>query len=69
MVSDEEINEVDIHEVLIMNELLDDFPKELLGLLLDQKVEFTINLLLGLEPISIPIYRMALVELKELKEQ
>ena len=30
-------------------------------------MEFTIDLILGTEPISIPSYRMALAELRELK--
>ena len=32
-------------------------------------MEFTIDLILGIEPISIPPYRMAPVELRELKAQ
>ncbi|XP_076951278.1 uncharacterized protein LOC143624550 [Bidens hawaiensis] len=45
------------------------FPKELLGLPLDREVEFTIDLILEAEPISKAPYRMAPLELKELKEQ
>ena len=55
IVSEEETNEVDIHRVLIVNEL-EVFPEELLGLTPDQEVEFTIDLLLNIEPISIPLY-------------
>ena len=68
-VSKEKIDEVDVHEVSIVNEFLDVFPEELPELLPNKEVEFTIDLLPGTKPISIPLYRMAPVELKELKEQ
>ena len=48
-----------------MNEFLDVFPRELLGLPLKQEVEFTIDLSLSMES----PYQMVTVELKELKEQ
>ena len=60
-----ETNEVYIHEVQIVNEFLDVFLKELSRLSPNQEMEFTIDLLLGTEPISIPPYRMALAKLKE----
>ena len=41
------------------------FPADLPGMLPD----FGIDLVLGTQPISIPPYRMAPAELKELKEQ
>ncbi|KAJ0494330.1 putative nucleotidyltransferase, Ribonuclease H [Helianthus annuus] len=47
----------------------DVFPKELPGIPPDREVEFTIDLILGAEPISKAPYRMAPLELKELKEQ
>ncbi|KAM0045044.1 putative nucleotidyltransferase, Ribonuclease H [Helianthus debilis subsp. tardiflorus] len=47
----------------------DVFPKELPGLPPDREVEFTIDLIPGAEPISKAPYRMAPLELKELKEQ
>ena len=43
------------------------FSKDLPGLPLDRELEFDIDLLTGLAPISIPPYRMAPTELKELK--
>ncbi|XP_070046620.1 uncharacterized protein [Nicotiana tomentosiformis] len=45
------------------------FPNELSGLLPEREIEFAIDLLPHTHPISIPPYRMALSELKELKEQ
>ncbi len=47
----------------------DVFPEELPGLLPGRKVEFAIEVLLGTIPISIAPYRMAPMELKELKIQ
>ena len=46
-----------------------EFPYDIAGLPLDRDVEFTIDLILGTEPISIPPYRMAPEELRELKVQ
>ena len=45
----------------------DVFPDDISGLPLDRAIEFVIELVLGTEPISIPPYRMAPAELKELK--
>ena len=45
------------------------FPYDISGLPPDREVEFTIDLISGTEPISIPPYRMALAELRELKAQ
>nr|GFC94261.1 putative reverse transcriptase domain-containing protein [Tanacetum cinerariifolium] len=42
---------------------------ELLGIPLVREVEFSIELILGAEPISKAPYRMAPIELKELKDQ
>ena len=44
------------------------FLEELLGLPLDREIEFEIELLPGTVPISKVPYRMALTELKELKQ-
>jgi hypothetical protein len=48
---------------------LDVFPEELPGMPPDRKVEFVIDLLPGIAPISKRLYRMSLEELKELKKQ
>ncbi|GKC58012.1 putative reverse transcriptase domain-containing protein, partial [Tanacetum coccineum] len=53
----------------IVNEFPDIFPKELPGLLPEREVEFTIELVPDSEPISKAPYRMAPLELQELKEQ
>ena len=45
------------------------FLRELSGLSLEREVEFTIELAPGTHPVLIAPYRMAPVELKELKVQ
>ena len=53
----------------IVKEFLDVFPDDISGLPPDRAIKFVIELIPGTEPISIPLYRMAPVELKELKAQ
>ncbi|XP_055806966.1 uncharacterized protein LOC129875739 [Solanum dulcamara] len=55
--------------VPVVNEYPDVFPDELPSLPPNWEVEFTVDVLLDTQPISIPLYRIAPVELKELKEQ
>ncbi len=47
------------------NVFLEEFP----GLPLEREVQFEIEVMLGVEPISITPYRMVPTELKELKVQ
>ena len=56
-----------VDEIPVVREFLDVFPDDIAGLPPDREVEFTIDLIPRTEPISIPPYRMALVELRELK--
>ena len=58
-----------LDQVLIVREFIDVFPDDLPGLPPYREVEFCIDLILGTEPISMALYRMALAELRELKEQ
>nr|GFC42449.1 putative reverse transcriptase domain-containing protein [Tanacetum cinerariifolium] len=58
-----------IHGQPIVFEFSDVFPDELPGIPLVREVEFNIKLIPGSEPISKAPYRMASIELKELKEQ
>ena len=58
-----------MEDIPIVNEFPDVFPDDILGLPLDKEVEFTIDLIPGTEPISIPPYRMSPAELRELKAQ
>ena len=50
-------------------EFLDIFPDELPGLPPHKEIEFCIDMVSDTAPISIPPYRMAPAELKELKEK
>ena len=68
-VIDTSISQVNLLDVPIVNEFLDVFPADLPGLPRDRDVEFNIELLPGAAPISISPYRMAPLELKELKTQ
>ncbi|XP_020989576.1 uncharacterized protein LOC110276798 [Arachis duranensis] len=45
------------------------FPEDILEFSLQREIEFAIELVLGAGPISIALYRMALIELAELKTQ
>nr|GEV01528.1 retrotransposon protein [Tanacetum cinerariifolium] len=53
----------------IVQDFFDVFPEELPRIPLEREVEFGIELILGIQPISKAPYRMAPIELKELKEQ
>ena len=54
-----------MEEIPVIREFTYVFPYDIAGLPLN-RVEFTIDLIIGTEPISIPPYRMAPVELREL---
>ena len=58
-----------LEEIPIVKEFPNVFPDDLSGLPPDRAIDFVIELVPGTEPISIPPYRMAPVELKELKAQ
>jgi hypothetical protein len=55
-------------EVPVVNEFFDVFPKELLGMPPDRDIEFVIELKPSTTPIYKTPYRMATLELVELKE-
>ena len=54
-----------VEEIPVVRE----FPDDIARLPPEREVEFTIDLITGTEPISIPPYRMAPAELRELKAQ
>ena len=58
-----------VNEIPVVREFPDVFPDDIASLPPDREVEFTIDLIPGTEPISIPPYRMAPAELRELKAQ
>jgi len=58
-----------LESVPVVNEYPEVFPDDLPGIPPEREIYFGIDLLPITQPISIPPYRMAPVELKELKEQ
>ncbi|XP_070028978.1 uncharacterized protein [Nicotiana sylvestris] len=56
-----------LQSVPIVNEFPEVFPEDLPGVPPDREINFGIDLLPGTKPISIPPYRMAPIDLKELK--
>ena len=58
-----------VDEIPVVREFPNVFPDDIAGLSPDREVEFTIDLIPRTEPISIPLYRMAPGELRELKAQ
>ena len=58
-----------VDEIPVVREFPDVFPDDITGLPPEREVDFTIDLIPGTEPVSIPPYRMALAELRELKAQ
>ena len=58
-----------VDEIPVVREFPDVFPNDIAGLPPEEEVEFTIDLIIRIEPISIPPYRMAPIELRELKAQ
>jgi len=58
-----------LESVLVVNVFPEVFPDELPGIPPDREIDFGIHVMPGMQPISIPPYRMAPEELKELKEQ
>jgi hypothetical protein len=57
-----------IREYNVVKEFQDVFPAELTSLPPSREVEFIVDLIPGVEPVLRTLYRMAPVELKELKE-
>ena len=68
-VIDSRVASPSISEIPIVHEFSDVFPDELPGFPIDREIEFSIELLPGVSAISIAPYRMAPLELRELKVQ
>jgi hypothetical protein len=58
-----------IEEIPVVQEFIDIFPEDFLGLPPNKEIEFCIDLIQGAAPISKAPYRMAPAKLKELKTQ
>ena len=52
----------------VVENFWDVFPDELPGLPPDREIEFCIDLIPSISPVTIPSYRMALAELVELRK-
>ena len=68
-VVDTRSSEVGFEDVPVVRDFPDVFPEILQGLPLEREIDFPINLVPSTAPISLPPYRMAPAELKELKTQ
>nr|XP_009791116.1 PREDICTED: uncharacterized protein LOC104238456 [Nicotiana sylvestris] len=66
-VHDTRLEDVTIDSVPVVREFADVFPEDLPGLPPTREIEFSIDLVPGTQPISIPPYCMAPAELRELK--
>ena len=58
-----------LEDIPVVREFSDVFPKDLIGIPPDREIDFQIELAPGTKPISKAPYRMAPLELKELKVQ
>lgn len=58
-----------LESVIIVSKFPEVFPDDLPDIPPKTEIEFVIDLVPEMQPITIPSYRMALIELKELKEQ
>ena len=69
VVQDIDIAAPSLEQVPMVREFPDVFPNELPRMPPDREIEFCIDLATGIQPVSIPPYRIALAELRELKVQ
>ncbi|XP_052172232.1 uncharacterized protein LOC127788161 [Diospyros lotus] len=60
---------LELESVRVVKEYPKVFPEELPGLPPQREIEFSIDLVSGTQPISIPPYKMAPAKMRELKEQ
>ena len=69
LILDSKRGHVDVETIPVVREFLDVFPEELPGIPLEREVDLSIEIVPGTTPMSRAPYRMAPVELKELKVQ
>ncbi|WMV41337.1 hypothetical protein MTR67_034722 [Solanum verrucosum] len=65
-IRDVKIEAPSIGSIHVVSEFIEVFPNDLSGMPLDRDIDFCIDLKPGMHPISIPPYRMAPAELREL---
>ena len=68
MVRDIKVEVPSLEQVLIVREFLNVFPEELPGMPPNREIGFSIDVFPNIHSISIPPYRIAPAEFKELKE-
>ena len=68
-VKDSSLETPTLDQVPVVCEFPEVFPQDLLRVPPEREIDFGIDILLDTQPISIPPYKMALAELKKLKEQ
>ena len=69
LILDSKRGQVEVKKIPIVREFPDVIPEELPGIPLEREVDLSIEIVLGTTPVSRAPYRMAPVELKELKVQ
>ena len=69
LILDSKRSQVDVEKIPVVREFPDVFPEELPGIPLEMEVDLSIEIVLGTTPMYRAPYRMALMELKELKSQ
>ncbi len=65
LVRDTFIEDTCLENEPVVREFMDIFPEKLPGMPHDREIEFCIDTMLGTNPISLPPYKIASVELKE----
>ena len=66
---DSKRGQIKLENILVVKDFPNVFPEELPGILLEREVDLSNEILLGTTPTSRAPYRMAPIELKELKIQ
>ena len=69
VILDSKRGQMDVEKIPIVREFLDVFLEELPGIPLEREVDLSIEIVPGTVPMSRASYRMAPMELKELKSQ
>ena len=69
LILDSKRGQVDVEKIPVVREFPNVFPEELPGIPLEMEVDLSIEIVLGATPMSRASYRMAPMELKELKSQ
>ena len=67
LILDSKRGQVDVEKIPVVREFPDVFLEKLPGIPLEMEVDLSIEIVLGTSPVSRAPYRMALIELKELK--